>query len=90
MLPERSEIYNLLDQDHNQGNIMPVHNSSAFQVSVPASVSPQINATQSNFPPKQALQVCAHCGYNGHTVDTCYKIYGYPASFKPKEQKMKF
>lgn len=89
MLPELSEIYNLLYQDHNQRNIMPIHNASTFQVSVHASVSPQINSTQSNFPLKQSRPVCSHCGYNGHTVDTCYKIHGYPASFKHKV-KQKF
>ncbi|XP_056846471.1 uncharacterized protein LOC130497579 [Raphanus sativus] len=83
-LPELSEIYNLLDQDHNQRNIMHVHNASAFHVSAPAPVSPQINVAQSGFQPKQTRPVCAHCGYNGHTVDTCYKIHGYPASFKHK------
>ena len=27
---------------------------------------------------------CNHCGMMGHTVDKCYKIHGYPPSFKPK------
>lgn len=29
-IPELSEIYNLLDQDHNQRNIIPVQNAIAF------------------------------------------------------------
>lgn len=34
-VPDLSEIYNLLDQDHSQRNINPVHNASAFHVAYP-------------------------------------------------------
>lgn len=27
---------------------------------------------------------CTYCGLLGHTVDRCYKIYGYPLGYKPK------
>lgn len=81
-IPELSEIYNLLDQDFNQRNISPLQNATAFQVSAPA--PPMINAAQSVVPVKHNRPVCAHCGYNGHTVDTCYKIHGYPTGFKHK------
>ncbi|KAL0009567.1 hypothetical protein SO802_011069 [Lithocarpus litseifolius] len=30
---------------------------------------------------------CNHCGMMGHTVEKCYKIYGYPPSFRPKGKK---
>lgn len=81
-VPELSEVYNLLDQDHNQRNIVPVHNASAFNVTASA---PSINAAQTGgYPPKQNHPICSHCGYNGNTVDTCYKIHGYPVDFKHK------
>ncbi|GJT35936.1 putative RNA-directed DNA polymerase [Tanacetum coccineum] len=25
--------------------------------------------------------VCEHCGFNGHTIDRCFKIIGYPSNF---------
>ncbi|GJW90367.1 ribonuclease H-like domain-containing protein [Tanacetum coccineum] len=25
--------------------------------------------------------VCEHCGFNGHTIDRCFKLIGYPADF---------
>lgn len=46
-IPELSAIYNLLDQDHNQRNIIPIQNASAFQTTAPL-----INATQSSLPSK--------------------------------------
>ena len=82
-IPDLSEIYNLLDQDYNQRNLVPIQNAIAFQIAAPVS-TPLINATQSIPTPRQNRPICAHCGYNGHTVDTCYKIHGYPASFKHK------
>lgn len=82
-MPELSEIYNLLDQDYNQRNLVPVQNASAFQTSAPSSVL-SINAAQTHYPPKQNIPICSHCGYNGHIVDTCYKIHGYPVGFKHK------
>lgn len=27
---------------------------------------------------------CTHCGFVGHTVDTCYNKHDYPPSCKPK------
>lgn len=45
---------------------------------------PLINAAQYTVPAKQNKPICAHCGYNGHTVHTCYNIHGYPVGFKHK------
>ncbi|GJV33268.1 ribonuclease H-like domain-containing protein [Tanacetum coccineum] len=30
--------------------------------------------------------VCENCGFNGHTIDTCFKIIGYPADFGRKKK----
>lgn len=84
-IPELSEIYNLLDQDFNQRTISPITNTTSFQIS--ASSPPLLNATQASVPGKQNRLVCTHCGYNGHTVDTCYKIHGYPVGFKHKTRQ---
>lgn len=89
-IPELSEIYNLLDQDYNQRNIVPIQNATAFQITAPVQTpvqAPLINASQSTYPPRQGRPVCAHCGYNGHTIDTCYKIHGYPVGFKHKTKQ---
>ncbi|XP_050217290.1 uncharacterized protein LOC126668117 [Mercurialis annua] len=29
-------------------------------------------------------KTCSHCGWNGHTVDSCYKKHGYPPNFQSK------
>lgn len=71
-IPQLAEIYNLLDQDHNQRNIIPVHNTAAFNVSAPAQIQASVNATYNNSKPQKII--CSHCGYTGHTIDKCYKI----------------
>lgn len=88
-VPDLSEIYNLFDHDFNQRNIIPVHNVAAFQV---AASFPSVNNAQSTSTPKHVRLICTHCGYNGHTVETCYKIHGYPVDFiqKPKQQSDKY
>jgi hypothetical protein len=29
--------------------------------------------------------VCEHCGFNGHSIDRCFKLIGYPADFGKKK-----
>ncbi|KAG7543853.1 Reverse transcriptase RNA-dependent DNA polymerase [Arabidopsis thaliana x Arabidopsis arenosa] len=87
-IPDLAEIYNLLDQDHSQRNIVTVPNASAFQVSTNDQFT--VNATRSSYQQNtkavpNKIQ-CAHCGYTGHSVDTCYKIHGYPIGFKHKQK----
>lgn len=81
-VPILSEVYNLLDQDFNQHSIAPLQNATAFQVTSPDDLLASVNATYNS---KTTRLVCSHCGYNGHTVDKCYKIHGYPPNFKHKK-----
>lgn len=53
-----------------------------FQVTSNESFNASLNATYNS---KQSRPICSHCGYNGHTVDKCYKIHGYPPGFKHKK-----
>ncbi|GJX56709.1 ribonuclease H-like domain-containing protein [Tanacetum coccineum] len=34
--------------------------------------------------------VCENCGFNGHTIDRCLKIIGYPADFEKKNSGQNF
>ncbi|XP_075649850.1 uncharacterized protein LOC142620354 [Castanea sativa] len=34
--------------------------------------------------PKKERPLCTHCNMLGHTVDKCYKLHGYPPSYKHK------
>lgn len=87
-VPTLSEIYNLLDQDHSQRIILPVQNATAFHVAIPDTTPASVNAAQTTYPSqKQNRPICSHCGYTDHTVETCFKIHGYPPNFKHKNPK---
>ena len=86
-VPTLAEVYNLLDQDYSQRNINPVQTASAFQVAASPTLSAPSNVVSINAAyngQKSTRPICSHCGYNGHTKDTCYKIHGYPIGFKHK------
>jgi hypothetical protein len=86
-IPDLAEIYNLLDQDHSQRNIVTnPTNASAFNVSILSNDQIAVNATRSFQPNSKPKVQCSHCGYTGHTADTCYKIHGYPIGFKHKQK----
>lgn len=48
-VPDLSEIYNLVDHDYNQRNIIPAHSAIAFQIPAPI---PIVYASQSIYTPK--------------------------------------
>ncbi|GJZ76995.1 ribonuclease H-like domain-containing protein, partial [Tanacetum coccineum] len=31
-----------------------------------------------------SAMICKHCGFNGHTIERCFKLIGYPADFRKK------
>ncbi|CAA7044670.1 unnamed protein product [Microthlaspi erraticum] len=73
-------------KDHSQCSFNPVPNASAFNVTVSDS-SPSVNAASAPYRNNPNRPICSHCGYNGHTVETCYKIHGYPIGFKHKSKQ---
>ncbi|XP_024013061.1 uncharacterized protein LOC112087269 [Eutrema salsugineum] len=61
---------------------------TTFAVSAPDPSQASINAAQNTFNnQKQNRPICSHCGYNGHSVDMCYKIHGYPPNLKHKQKQ---
>ena len=35
---------------------------------------------------KREQPQCSHCGLQGHTIDHCYKLHGYPPGYKPRSK----
>ncbi|PWA53236.1 hypothetical protein CTI12_AA447000 [Artemisia annua] len=79
--------------------------SSVFHSNVPVRGNSQRPQTSGNsFRPSNAFRtnnngnnrtaggsnlVCEHCGYNGHTMDRCFKIIGYPANWEKRNNNTK-
>nr|XP_016493486.1 PREDICTED: uncharacterized protein LOC107812830 [Nicotiana tabacum] len=87
--PPISKAYSLLQQDESQREAQsPAPNFSSgttsFLVS-PASSSTNRNFTQKfNFETRKGTTsfTCKYCKKPDHSVDTCYKLYGFPPNFK--------
>ena len=94
-LPSLSKVFSLIIQEERQRSIGyglnpdTVIASAQNSVSVSSrNLSPSSSATAmaTNFTDKARRDrpLCSHCGRQGHTVDKCYKLHGFPPGFKSK------
>ncbi|GJZ58327.1 ribonuclease H-like domain-containing protein [Tanacetum coccineum] len=51
---------------------------------------PRLNNLNNNRQGGNSGLVCEKCGFNGHTIDRCFKIIGYPADFGKKKSNQSF
>ena len=82
-LPPISKVFALVVQEECQRSIThglsSIPNPLATRNSNP---SVTIVAATRNAKPKRERPLCSHCGIQGHTVDKCCKLHGYPPSYK--------
>ena len=77
-------MFSLVIQEERQKNIGTSPSSSAIE---PIFFASNSSASLGNYDPSKTQKdkvFCTHWRMNGHSVDKCYKIHGYPPSFKPK------
>ncbi|GKA92220.1 ribonuclease H-like domain-containing protein [Tanacetum coccineum] len=68
----------------NVENRNSVQRSQTSGTSVrPANVTRTSN-TRNRRPNGGSAMICEHCGFNGHTIDRCFKLIRYPADFGKK------
>ena len=89
-IPSLSKVYSLLIQEETKRSIP---NASVVKVdsTIVAAKMPTDHVTHgSNLANSggkgNERPVCTHCGKNGHTVDKCYKLHGFPLGFKFKNK----
>lgn len=78
-LPPLNRVFSLIAQEEKQKSVSSdVQHSMAFmtKASNPSRKSPNQSHKSSNRP------YCTHCNFQGHTVDKCYKLHGYPPGYK--------
>ncbi|KAL5555370.1 hypothetical protein UlMin_037606 [Ulmus minor] len=79
-LPPINKVFSLVIQEERQRS-MHFSGSSLPPISASYGVA---SSNYSAYKGKKGKPVCTHYGFFGHTMDKCYKIHGYPPSFKPK------
>ena len=88
-LPVINKVFSLISQEERQRKISSQsvsagdsNNSMAFM----AKNEPVVragNASGNGYKnQKKDRPFCTHCNYHDHTIDKCYKIHGYPPSFR--------
>ena len=82
-VPPLSKVFSLIIQDENQRNVGA---AKKMQLDIAIALASALAAKNvKNF--KKGMPQCTHCGAMGHVVDKCYKLHGYPPSYKFKSTK---
>ncbi|XP_060673809.1 uncharacterized protein LOC132803959 [Ziziphus jujuba] len=76
-LPPIAKVFNLVIQEERQRTIGSIPPNPTESMAFLAAT----NVVTSSGP-KQNRPTCTHCGLQGHTVDKCYKLHGYPPGYK--------
>ena len=78
-LPSTKKLFSLIFQEERHRSLSFLN---LFQPNVAAYRASSSN--YNSYKSKKDKPYCTHCGMLGHTIDKCYKIHGYPPSYKPK------
>ncbi|KAJ9554588.1 hypothetical protein OSB04_018633 [Centaurea solstitialis] len=78
-MPPINKIFSLVAQEEKQRSV------SSVGKNVP-SVAFHVNASRGGYPSRfganKQRPYCTHCKVQGHTMEKCYKIHGYPPGYK--------
>ncbi|XP_070049893.1 uncharacterized protein [Nicotiana tomentosiformis] len=79
--PYVSTVYSILLSDEKQRQVSTYPQFLPTSTSFNAGVSTQGFPFKVNFDAQKPL-TCKYCKKSGHTIEKCYKLYGYPPNFK--------
>lgn len=80
-IPSIDRAFSIVLQFERQNHLEPNGDEEQTLINVFDAKKPY-NKGKSNFAHNKKPPECTHCGKIGHTIETCYKIYGYPPHFK--------
>ena len=98
-LPAINKVFSLISQEEHQRKVgvSPIRSNSinnmafalksntAQRANNPSQTSRGQNFMDNNGRgQRKERPFCTHCNYLGHTIDKCYKLHGYPPSFRQK------
>jgi hypothetical protein len=92
-LPPTNKVFSLILQEGYQREASSsidyfTHNYAALM----SKIVPQVQANQNRSTKQSTLRkdkpICSHCGLNGHTVDKCYRLHGFPPGYKFTKSKV--
>lgn len=86
-IPPINKVFALISQEEQQKSInISTGTSDSMAFYVKNDLKKTAGGQSYNKFQRKERPICTYCGYNGHTVDKCYKLHGYPPGYKPKQK----
>ncbi|XP_012835096.1 PREDICTED: uncharacterized protein LOC105955841, partial [Erythranthe guttata] len=89
-LPPISKVFAFVSQEERQRSVVSSHvesSGSVFSVKNEGFKRSINNQFYNTGFKKKERSFCTHCNMQGHTVEKCYKLHGYPPSYKPQKSR---
>ncbi|XP_030974888.1 uncharacterized protein LOC115994771 [Quercus lobata] len=82
-MPDLNKVYSMVLLEEMQKNISSSSSSEIEVVALYSNVSAKLNS-RNRYSNRKERPIYSHCGIQGHIIDKCYKLHGYPPRYKPK------
>ena len=82
--PSMSKVYSLVLQEESPKNIGHGSSASTQSNAMAMYTNSKRNSNWNKGNAKKDKPFCTHCNMQGHTIEKCYKLHGYPPGYKPK------
>ena len=82
--PSMSKVYSLVLQEESHKNIGHGNSTASQSNSMAMFTNSKGNSNWNKGNAKKDKPYCTHCNMQGHTIEKCYKLHGYPPGYKPR------
>lgn len=79
--PSVARAFSLVAQEVVQQNSTSIMNAPSVSATAFLAKSSYEGRSSSVSVKKRERPICTHCGLQGHTVDRCYKLHGFPSGY---------
>lgn len=91
-IPSINKVFSLIIQEERQRSILSSQsfkgvdtvNNMAFMIRNDTNKKPSFTSSAGHRTQRKDRPLCTHCNLHGHTVGKCYKLHGYPPSYRHK------
>ncbi|XP_041017880.1 uncharacterized protein LOC121260094 [Juglans microcarpa x Juglans regia] len=80
-LPSMAKVFSLLLQEESQRQLTNSVCHETHALLVKQNTQQFVQSKFSKDKQNKSSLYCTHCGYNGHTVEKCFQLHGYPPSW---------
>ena len=82
--PSMSKVYSLVLHEESHKNIGHGSSASSQFDAMAIYTNSKGNSNWNKGNAKKDKPFCTHCNLQGHIIEKCYKLHGYPPGYKPR------